>query len=117
MLLRRLPQFGESNWTSTLRRHFPGLSPFKGRSIADFCYDDAQGALTEFLFDANTRKKWKGRWPTYYLEVKTTAWTKDVAFHLSAQQLETVRRPGVLLACLGVLAHEERDCAASRPQG
>ena len=68
-----------------------GHPPFTGDSVADFVYQDTNGVLTEQLFGQSRRDLWKGMWPTYYLEVKTTSNSADARFHIKAGQLATVR--------------------------
>ena len=64
--------------------------PFTGTSIADFVYRDTKGALTSILFDSAQVDHWRGKWPTYYLEVKATTGSPGEAFHASPAQLNTV---------------------------
>ena len=94
LLKSRLPNFGAENWTSELRTH-AGHQPFMTISVADFQYEDAEGVLTELLYGESQREAWKGMWPVYYLEVKTTSDSAYVPFHVSPTQLATVRDPCV----------------------
>ncbi|KAJ3551056.1 hypothetical protein NM688_g4945 [Phlebia brevispora] len=84
---RNLPNFQGANWTSTLRTH-AGLDPFLGESVADFTYQDSLGTLTEMLFGSQQKRQWENSWPTYYLEVKSSAYAEDTAFHISSSQLQ-----------------------------
>ena len=43
------------------------------------------------LFDSVQVNSWRGKWPTYYLEVKTTSNSAHARFHIKAGQLATVR--------------------------
>lgn len=83
-----LRQFTYANWTSGLRENT--LPPFNGHSVADFEYVDVDGTLTEFIWDADTKQRWRNSWPKYYLEVKTTSNSREVPFHFSATQMQTV---------------------------
>lgn len=85
--------FTEMNWTSELRGQVPGFSPYNGPSVADFCYADLKGILTNLWCGKELKQAWKlkGRWPTYHLEVKTTSGVANEPFHMSAAQLNTVR--------------------------
>ena len=88
-----LQQFSHLNWTSELR-NFTKFDKFIGGSVTDFMYHDAKGTLTNLLFGSDRRKEWKGAWPTFYLEVKTTNASIDnagnVACTLSPLQYNTV---------------------------
>ncbi|KAH9928331.1 uncharacterized protein B0H18DRAFT_1118012 [Fomitopsis serialis] len=93
MLQRILgPGFTENNWTSELRGQVPGFSPFNGPSIADFQYKDKDGVLTDLWHGKKQRKSWKGRWPTYHFEVKTTSGAASEPFHMSYAQLQAARQ-------------------------
>lgn len=92
-LSHELPDFSEKNWTSELRHHVPQFTPFTGISLADFVYSDSTGKLTEIIFKGQKRliEAWRGRWPTFYLEVKTTGTgDKYAPFAFKRQQLLTV---------------------------
>ena len=67
------------------------FAPYSGQSVADFAYDDSEGALTRLLFGADRMESWRDRWPKYYLEVKASSGSADLPFHVSAQQLSAVR--------------------------
>lgn len=67
-----------------------GIPPYRGKSIADFVYNDHNGTLTALLYDDDQRNAWKDQWPTYYLEVKSTSRSQKEVFHISGPQVETV---------------------------
>ena len=70
-----------------------GFKPFLGESKADFIYPDNEGVLTQMLFGTGLTEKWLNKWPTYYLEVKSSSSAADTPFHVSASQLRYVRNP------------------------
>lgn len=69
----RLPLFNESNWTSRRRGKIPGFERFVGKSRADFSYEDKKGVMTKYLFGHDRFAAWDGKWPTYHVDVKSTA--------------------------------------------
>jgi hypothetical protein len=90
-LLRLLDDFGPDNWTSELRNFIPGFTPFRGKAFADFTYLDRQGQLTRAWFGAEKATAWHGRWPRYHIEVKSTSREENEPFHMSREQMFTVR--------------------------
>jgi len=90
-LIRLLDDFGPDNWTSELRTSVPGFTPFRGRAYADFTYLDRQGQLTRAWFGAEKATAWHGRWPRYHIEVKSTRREEIEPFHMSRNQMSTVR--------------------------
>lgn len=93
------PDFTEANWTSELRGQLPGFPPYSGPSIADFCYADRKGILTNLWCGQEQKKAWKHCWPTFHVEVKTTSSVANEPFHMSAAQLNMVRT-SISSACL-----------------
>lgn len=80
---KHLPDFSETNWTSSLR-HSAGLSPcLEGES--DFYYE---GDMKTFwnIFDLEN----EGEWRKAYIEVKSTT-TEAKEFKLSDRQFLTVQ--------------------------
>ncbi|TFY59494.1 hypothetical protein EVJ58_g5749 [Rhodofomes roseus] len=86
------PNFTEANWTSELRGQVPGFTPYGGTSIADFRYLDKDGVLTGLWYGQQRKRAWKGRWPTYHVEVKTTSGVATEPFHVSHAQLQVARQ-------------------------
>jgi hypothetical protein len=86
-----LDDFGPDNWTSELRIFVPGFTPFRGRARADFTYLDRQGQLTRRWFGAEKATAWHDRWPRYHIEVKSTRGEENEPFHMSRNQMSTVR--------------------------
>jgi len=97
-LLGILPGFGPDNWTSEQRQEVPGFTPYINESLADFVYHDHTGLLTAMLYGEDQRERWKGQWPTFYLEVKTTSCANREPFHMSRKQMDTARRMTSLLS-------------------
>jgi hypothetical protein len=89
-LSEQLPEFGPENWTSEFRGKFSGLEPYEGSSLADFKYSDRQGVLSTTLFDKETTATWEGKWPNYYIEVKSTSEGDGEIFHMSRSQIRHV---------------------------
>ncbi|KAI0302873.1 hypothetical protein B0F90DRAFT_1667473 [Multifurca ochricompacta] len=82
LLVRMLDDFGPDNWTSELRHHVPGFTPFRGQAYADFTYLDSQGQLTRAWFGPEKAAGvWQGRWPKYHIEVKSTRGEENEPFH------------------------------------
>lgn len=97
LLSRELPNFSERNWTSELRHHVPQFTPYIGTSLADFVYSDSTGRLTEIIFKGQKRliEGWRDRWPTFYIEVKSTVTgDKHTPFSFKRQQLLIVSLGG-----------------------
>lgn len=69
----KLSDFDVRNWTSSRRGDIPGFEQFDGASVADFTYQDQAGEMTKYLFDDERHTAWQGNWPTYHIEVKSTA--------------------------------------------
>ena len=90
-LIRLLYDFGPDNWTSELRHSIPGFTPFRGRAHADFTYLDRQGQLTRAWFGAEMATAMNGHWPRYHIEVKSTRGEENEPFHMSRDQMSTVR--------------------------
>ena len=90
-LIRLLHDFGPDNWTSELRHSIPGFTPFSGRAFADFTYSDRQGQLTRAWFGAEIATAMNGHWPRYHIEVKSTRGEENEPFHMSREQMSTVR--------------------------
>ncbi|KIM80121.1 hypothetical protein PILCRDRAFT_535904 [Piloderma croceum F 1598] len=88
ILSEQLPEFGPENWTSEFRGRFPGLEPYEELSLADFIYSDCQGVLSIKLFDKETIATWKGEWPNYHIEVKSTSGRDGERFHMSRLQVQ-----------------------------
>ena len=86
-----MDDFGPENWTSELRTAIPGFTPFRGRAYADFTYLDRQGQLTRAWLGAEKAAAWHGRWPRYHIEVKSTRVGENEPFHMSRNQMSTVR--------------------------
>ncbi|KAF7794181.1 hypothetical protein EIP86_005312 [Pleurotus ostreatoroseus] len=85
----RLPSFDEKNWTSARRGKVLGFEDFVGDRYADFKYPDKEGALTKYLLGDDRYKEWKGNWPTYYVEVKSTGgWASSEPFIFRKTQLD-----------------------------
>ncbi|KAL5492840.1 hypothetical protein ACEPAI_4288 [Sanghuangporus weigelae] len=84
------PTFGPRNWTSELRRHYPGFDAFEESSLADFTYKDCEGILSAHLFedDPDTVEQWNGVHPTYHIEVKSTSSGSREPFSMSKRQLQ-----------------------------
>jgi len=91
LLIRTLHDFGPDNWTSELRHLVPGFAPFRGHAYADFTYVDSQGQLTRNWFGPEKAAAWHGRWPKYHIEVKSTSGDENEPFHMSPNQMATVR--------------------------
>ncbi len=91
LLIRTLDDFGRDNWTSELRHFVPGFAPFHGQAYADFTYFDTQGQLTRTWFGPEKAAAWQGRWPRYHIEVKSTSGEENEPFHMSPNQMATVR--------------------------
>ncbi|KZP08811.1 hypothetical protein FIBSPDRAFT_900968 [Athelia psychrophila] len=87
VLQKKLPGFGPDNWTSELRIGVPGFDAYQSTSLSDITYADDQGILTDFVYGAEKKHEWNGRWPTYHLEVKSTTGVCEEPFHMSARQL------------------------------
>ena len=69
-----------------------GFDAFAENSDADFTYKDVSGVLTKEIFGDALYGAWHRQWPTYHIEVKSTAGMRDVPFHISQSQLHTVSR-------------------------
>lgn len=84
--------FGPNNWTSEARGVIEGLIPFEGDSLGDFTYCDHDGSLTRIWYegDPEALEAWAGKWPTYHMEVKSTAGTAQEPFQMSRHQLDIV---------------------------
>ncbi|OCB85148.1 hypothetical protein A7U60_g7774 [Sanghuangporus baumii] len=97
------PTFGPQNWTSELRRLYPGFDAFEGSSLADFTYKDCEGILTGHLFkdDPDTVEQWNGVHPTYHIEVKATSSGSREPFSMSQRQLQIVIR--FFIPCVSLL--------------
>jgi hypothetical protein len=91
MLVRILDDFGPDNWTSKVRNCTAGLPPFYGSANAVFTYNDTRGQLTRAWFGPEGNSAWLGRWPRYHIEVKTTCGEANEPFHMSKDQMITVR--------------------------
>ena len=91
LLVRALDDFGPDNWTSELRHSVPGFTPFRGQAFADFTYVDSQGQLTRTWLGPDKAAAWQGRWPKYHIEVKSTRGDETEPFHMSPNQMFTVR--------------------------
>lgn len=66
------------------------MEPYIGPSLADFVYPDHQGVLTAIIYGEETKAAWTSAWPTYHLEVKSTAGAQSEPFHLSRTQMDHV---------------------------
>ena len=86
----KLPRFDAENWTSHRRGNVPGFVAYEGPSLADLTYEDKDGVLTEHLYGNERRVAWSGKWPTYHIEVKSTAGALNMPFRMSQEQLQTV---------------------------
>jgi hypothetical protein len=93
MLVRMLDDFGPDNWTSKVRNCTPGFPPFRGSADAVFTYSDTRGRLTREWFGPEKTSAWRGRWPRYHIEVKTTCGEENEPFHMSRDQMITVSCP------------------------
>lgn len=84
--------FGPDNWTSEARGIVDGFTPFEGSSLGDFTYHDQDGILTRIWYDGDSAvlEAWEGKWPTYHIEVKSTAGTAQDPFQISRHQLDIV---------------------------
>ena len=66
------------------------MEPYESSSLADFMYSDRQGVLSTKLFDKETIATWKGEWPKYHIEVKSTSGGDSERFHMSRLQIQHV---------------------------
>lgn len=84
--------FGPDNWTSEARGIVDEFTPFEGSSLGDFTYHDQDGILTRIWYDGDSAvlEAWEGKWPTYHIEVKSTAGTAQDPFQISRHQLDIV---------------------------
>lgn len=91
MLTKELVNFSFTNWTSELRGKAHGLPAYSSSSPSDFVYDDNDGCLTLKLFGQEKYTEWISKWPTFFLEVKSTSGPGKTPFHMSKAQLDFVR--------------------------
>ncbi|KAH9997392.1 hypothetical protein F4779DRAFT_606565 [Xylariaceae sp. FL0662B] len=90
----RLPFFSRALWQSTIRKYvtvhpdYADMRPWNGRETADIIYTDSDGILTTAFIKNRylDEKIWKGRKPTYYIEVKTTTGPCQTPFYMSKHQ-------------------------------
>jgi hypothetical protein len=55
--------------------------------------------LTGWLYGNETKEAWKGEWPTFYLEVKSTSGEGNDPFHMSKAQIDYVRNSNAYSVC------------------
>lgn len=97
----KLPGFDIHNWTSSRRGEIPGFEQFDGASVADFTYEDQAGEMTKYVFDDEQYAAWQGNWPTYHIEVKSTAGALKAPFIMRRSQIQQV---SVDMACLALIS-------------
>ncbi len=86
----KLSEFDVHNWTSPRRGEIPGFELYDGVSVADFMYQDQAGEMTKYLFDDEQYTTWEGNWPTYHIEVKSTAGAPQTPFIMRRSQIQQV---------------------------
>ncbi|KDQ14779.1 hypothetical protein BOTBODRAFT_340753 [Botryobasidium botryosum FD-172 SS1] len=93
-VLKFLPQFGPKNWTSELRGEVKEFDGYQGKAVADFVYEDSEGALTNMLYGAERKQAWRNQWPTYHLKVKATPGQmgQQYVFEMSRDDIEAASR-------------------------
>ncbi|KAI3326722.1 hypothetical protein HD806DRAFT_551833 [Xylariaceae sp. AK1471] len=90
----QLPHFIRALWQSAIKKYvtvhpeYETMPPWKDRETADIVYSDFSGILTTAFIDNGylSEKKWKGRKPMYYIEVKTTRGACEMPFFVSKNQ-------------------------------
>ncbi|KAI1271736.1 hypothetical protein F5Y07DRAFT_382043 [Xylaria sp. FL0933] len=91
--------FPRTRWQSIIRtyvtvhRDYADMGPWTGIESADFVYTDFDSILTNILIDNGYLDKgvWKGREPTYYIDVKTTTGASETPFMMSKSQCKRMK--------------------------
>ena len=86
-----LDDFGPDNWTSKVRNCTAGLAPFTASAEAAFTYCDTRALLTRQWFGPEKATAWNGRWPRFYIDVKTTRGEENEPFQMGQDEMTTVR--------------------------
>lgn len=90
--------FPRTRWQSIIRTYvtvhsdYADMGPWTGIETADFVYTDFDSVLTTALIDNGylNKETWKGREPTYYIDVKTTTGVCETPFMMSKSQCKRV---------------------------
>ncbi|KAJ3567402.1 hypothetical protein NPX13_g6776 [Xylaria arbuscula] len=91
--------FPRTRWQSIIRTYvtvhsdYADMGPWTGIETADFVYTDFDSVLTTALIDNGylNKEAWKGREPTYYIDVKTTTGVCETPFMMSKSQCKRMR--------------------------
>ncbi|KAI0430299.1 hypothetical protein F5Y09DRAFT_233056 [Xylaria sp. FL1042] len=91
--------FPRTRWQSIIRTYvtvhkdYADMGPWTGIESADFVYTDFDSVLTAILIDNGYLDKgvWKGREPTYYIDVKTTTGASETPFMMSKSQCKRMK--------------------------
>ncbi|KAI3334470.1 hypothetical protein F4824DRAFT_468040 [Ustulina deusta] len=91
--------FPRTRWQSIIRTYvtvhsdYADMGPWTGIETADFVYTDFDSVLTAVLIDNGylNKEAWKGREPTYYIDVKTTTGASETPFMMSKSQCKRMR--------------------------
>ncbi|KAI1418939.1 hypothetical protein F5Y12DRAFT_780524 [Xylaria sp. FL1777] len=91
--------FPRTRWQSIIRTYvtvhsdYADMGPWTGIETADFVYTDFDSVLTTVLIDNGylDKRTWKGREPTYYIDVKTTTGVSETPFMMSKSQCKRMR--------------------------
>ncbi|KAI0508878.1 hypothetical protein F5B22DRAFT_638424 [Xylaria bambusicola] len=86
-----LPGFSRDNWKSNMRKYvtihpeYTGMGEWRGRETSDITYSDIQSKLTTELIEKGylPRNTWEGKYPNYFIEVKTTTSSCETPFYIS----------------------------------
>jgi hypothetical protein len=95
----RLPDFGHSNWQSTVRHYvkahpaYSTLEPWGDAGPSDIFYSDESGVLTTvFIEKGYLDETWRSEKPDYFIQVETTMSNDlETPFYLSKYQYSLVR--------------------------
>ncbi|TRX99079.1 hypothetical protein FHL15_000421 [Xylaria flabelliformis] len=88
-----------SCWKSKIKQYvtehpkYAKMEPWTGDKTANFVYFDVDNSLSTLLIDGGyLEKRWAGKSPTYYIDVKTTTGGCDDPFLMSKSQNERASR-------------------------
>lgn len=76
----------------TVHPDYATMDPWTGRETSDITYTDTGGVLTDVLIRNHylKRRRWAGKTPKYFIEVKTTTSSCDAPFYMSNAQYQRV---------------------------